>query len=166
MESTIKFRLSTLFLSIVVVAIAAGWYSDRKRVATYQNREELFQASGRILLLAFSHAVAATEYNQAPAKFGDVIEKELLMDVVTIHKLSSEIEASGKQPQSAARTVTAVKMVLSTLNCKTSDEFIALADSIRFNQTSRDLLLSSEFKNQDSRRALAAFVNKSLSEPK
>ena len=166
LESTIKFRLSTLFLSVVVVATAAGWYSDRKRVAMYLNREELFQASDRVLSLAYSHAVAATKYNQAPAEFGDVIEKELLMDVVTIHKLSSEIEASGGQTQSATRIAAAIKLVLSTLDCKTSDEFMALADSIRFNQSSRDLLLSSELKNQDSKDALAAFVNNSLSEGK
>ena len=166
LESTIKFRLSTLFLSIVVFAIAAGWYSDRKRIAMCHNREELLQASDRVLSVAYAHAVAATQYNQAPAEFGDVIEKKLLMDVVIIHKLNSEIEASGEQPQSATRMAAAIKMVLSTLDCKTSDEFMALADSIRFNQSSEDLLLSSELKNQDSKDVLAAFVNKSLYEAK
>ena len=130
------------------------------------NREELLQASDRVLSVAYAHAVAATQFDQAPAEFGDVIEKKLLMDVVVIHKLNSEIEASGEQPQSAARMATAIKIVLSTLDCKTSDEFMALADSIRFNQSSRDLLLSSELKNQDSKDALAAFVNKSLYEAK
>jgi hypothetical protein len=80
-----------------------------------------------------------------------------MMDVVRLYSFRTEILGSGEQPESA------VRMTLATLDCKTADEFLALADRVQFNQTIGDVLLKSEFGNQEPRRELASFIEKSLS---
>ena len=125
----------------------------------YEDREDQLQTASQVLSSANSHVLTALKYRQTPDEFDNVINKQLMMDVVNIYTFRKEILETGEQPESA------VRITLSTLDCKTTDEILTIADNLRFNQTIGDLMLKSVVKNQESRDALSAFVEESHTKP-
>ena len=158
-----KFRLSTLFLVVALVAALSAWAVERQK----RQRESRNHQLQDIRVTEAGKALRRIPYNQTVAiaalmnrrlirNPNSRITKQLIFDIMICWISEHEIERAGHDAKAAAG------IVLKVLNCKTPDEFFELMDAVKIDQGINDPAIATVIRDKQSRTKLSEFVERAL----
>ena len=158
-----KFRLSTLFLCITIIALGVGWLTERsyKDAAHVSELERLL--NGTIHTIHADRTITLADYYfEAPDTFPEILNEKLVWDICWLWRHKADIDEVLARENSGYCSQMQADDALKLLKCETEKEFFEIARKMDAFEGNDDVFPEFFDISSDEFKSLQSFITNSI----